>query len=152
MTRHRGLPVTTPARTLRDLKRTVSPGRFEALLRQAERQRLDTGPFAIGDEVDASELERRFRALCRRHSLPLPRTQVGIGPYTVDFLWDQARLIVETDGFATHGTPTQFEADRARDAWLATQGYRVVRFTWRQLRDEPAVVVATLRTLLGIGP
>jgi len=48
-----------------------------------------------------------------------------------------------------HAIPSAFESDRARDAWLTARGYRVVRFTWRQLVDEPGMVVATLRRLLG---
>ncbi len=71
-----------------------------------------------------------------------------IGPYTVDFLWPAHRLIVEVDGWETHGTRTAFEDDRARDAWLTAQGYRVVRFTWRQVTREGPLVARTLRQLL----
>ena len=41
-----------------------------------------------------------------------------------------------------------FEDDRARDARLTALGYRVVRFTHRQLLREPALVAATLIALL----
>ena len=71
-----------------------------------------------------------------------------IGPYTVDFLWPEVRLVVEMDDFRTHGTRSAFESDRERDAWLVSQGYRVLRFTWRQLTGEPGKVVAVLKTLL----
>ena len=145
----RGIPVTTVSRTLRDMQRVLPPLRFGQLLRRAEKLRLDTGRFGPGEDVDATEIERRLLALCRRHSIPRPRTQVIIGPYTVDFLWGEARLIVETDGYATHGTRSAFEDDRARDAWLTANGYRVVRFTWRQLRDDPAEAVRVLRSILG---
>jgi very-short-patch-repair endonuclease len=50
------------------------------------------------------------------------RRQALIGPYIVDFFCPQHRLIVEVDG----GQHTA-ETDRERDAWLAEQGYRVVR-------------------------
>lgn len=147
---HEGIPVTTPRRTLEDAQRSVSADHFESLLRKAEKQQLDTGKFGEIEHIDLNKFERRFFALCRRHSVPVPQTQQIVGPYTVDFLWEEARLIVETDGFEDHGTRTGFEADRARDAWLMMHGYRVVRFTWRQLRDDPATVIATLRNLLGI--
>ncbi len=111
---------------------------------------MNTGKFGEIEDIDLNQFERRFLALCRRHSIPVPRTQQVIGPYTVDFVWPKPRLIVETDGFEDHGTRTGFEADRARDAWLTAQGYRVVRFTWRQLRNDPTRVVATLRMLLGL--
>jgi very-short-patch-repair endonuclease len=52
------------------------------------------------------------------------RRQVPIGPFVVDFACLGRRLIVEADG-PFH----DFEADAARDAWLATQGFRVLRFS-----------------------
>jgi very-short-patch-repair endonuclease len=64
-----------------------------------------------------------------------------------DFLWADQRLVVETDGWETHGTRRQFERDRRRDQRLQAAGWRVVRFTWWQVTDEPAGVVATLRAL-----
>jgi very-short-patch-repair endonuclease len=68
--------------------------------------------------------------------------------HEVDFYWPAAKLIVETDGAATHLTPTAFEHDRERDAQLTVAGYRVVRFTWRQLRDRPHTVARILKELL----
>jgi len=147
---HKGIPVTSPRRTLQDAKPAVSPQVFDSLLRRAEKQQLNTGRFGEVEHSDLNLFERRFFGLCRRHSIPTPRTQQVVGPHTVDFLWPEARLIVETDGFEDHGTRTGFEEDRARDAWLTAQGYRVVRFTWRQLRDDPATVIATVRMLLGL--
>ena len=145
----RGIPVTSARRTLLDAKRAVPAGRYSTLLRQAERLQLDTGKLGDVEDVDANEIERTLLALCRRHGIPRPATQQIIGPYTVDFLWREAMLVAETDGWGVHGTRVGFEADRVRDAWLLTQGYRVVRFTWRRLRDDPQAVVATLRDLLG---
>ena len=52
------------------------------------------------------------------------------------------------DDFGTHGTRSAFETDRERDAWLTVRGYRVVRFTWRALVDEPTRVGDVLRGLL----
>jgi very-short-patch-repair endonuclease len=150
MTVRRGIPVTSAARTLSDLRRMLPRSQYGAALRQAEIRRLDTGG-AGGEEPAMTAFEQRLRNLCRRHGLPLPRAQQVIGPHTVDFLWPDQRLVVEMDDFRTHRTRTAFESDRARDAWLMTQGYRVLRLTWRQLRDEPAIVVATLRAMVGPG-
>jgi very-short-patch-repair endonuclease len=66
----------------------------------------------------------------------------------VDCAWDAARLVVELDGRAVHGTARAFEEDRERDRLLAGAGWRVVRLTWRQLRDEPESILAELRGLL----
>ena len=71
-----------------------------------------------------------------------------VGPHEVDLLWPEHRLIVETDGAATHLTPTAFEEDRRRDAVLTTLGYRVVRFTRRQVAEHPRATIATLVLLL----
>ena len=48
----------------------------------------------------------------------------------------------------THRTRSAFEDDRARDLKLKLLGYEGVRFTWRQLTDDPAAVAAALRELL----
>jgi len=51
---------------------------------------------------------------------------VRVGRFLVDFLWLERRLIVEVDGYEFHKERASFEADRARDAELAVQGYRVL--------------------------
>jgi very-short-patch-repair endonuclease len=65
-------------------------------------------------------------------------------------VWRDARLIVETDGHRHHGTRAAFERDRARDARLIAAGWRVVRFTERQVRDEADAVADLLRILLDL--
>lgn len=66
----------------------------------------------------------------------------------VDFLWEEQRLIVETDGRATHATPVAFQRDRERDQILVAAGYRVARATWDQMqRDLDAVVERIGRAL-----
>ena len=55
------------------------------------------------------------------------RRQTPIGPYTVEFFCPEKKLIVEVDG-GQHSHPARTHHDRARDAWLADQGYKVIRF------------------------
>jgi very-short-patch-repair endonuclease len=78
----------------------------------------------------------------------MPQTNARLHGYEVDFLWPAARLVVEIDGFAYHRTRQAFERDRRRDAQLAAACFTVVRFTWRQLTEEPEAVVAQLAVLL----
>jgi very-short-patch-repair endonuclease len=52
--------------------------------------------------------------------------QYPIGPFTVDFLCREARLIVEVDG-ATHSEDHEIAYDERRTAYLKAQGYRIVR-------------------------
>jgi very-short-patch-repair endonuclease len=52
------------------------------------------------------------------------------------------------DSCEFHKTCAVFERDRTRDAALLVDGYRVVRITFLQLRDDPAAVSTTIRALL----
>ena len=144
----RGIRATKPARTLSDLRPILTEDDWERTRSRALDHRYDLGPIGDGAVPPFSVLERRLAAICRRHSLPSPLPQQVIGPYTVDFLWPEARLVVEVDDFKTHGTRGKFESDRERDTWLQLRGYRVLRFTWRMLRDRPGHVVRTLRAAL----
>jgi len=62
------------------------------------------------------------------------RRQVPVGSYFADFLCAEARLIVEVDGSQHH--EVQLEHDEARDAWLKSQGFRVLRFWNNQVMNE----------------
>ncbi len=158
-----GLPLTTPMRTLRDIAAT-DPRRLERLCARAEHHRLlDTATLtsqtsrrgarrlraalsAMAPGATRSDLEERFLAMIERAKLPRPEVNALVEGFEVDFVWRAQRLIVETDGAATHLTATAFEEDRRRDAALAAAGWRVVRFTWRQVVDRTAE--RTLRKLL----
>ncbi len=66
----------------------------------------------------------------------------------VDFLWAEERLVIETDGAATHATPCAFGRDRWRDQLLVAAGHRVIRVTWGQLADEPEALLARVLRIL----
>jgi very-short-patch-repair endonuclease len=142
-----GIPVTTPSRTLEDLTRVLPPKVVRAARRQAEFDRLPLDPTHTSDHT-RSELERAFLALCRRHRLPNPEINVPVGPFTVDFLWAERKLIVETDGYRAHAGEQAFIDDRVRDARLAVLGYDVRRFSDWQIANQPGEVTGTLRALL----
>jgi len=146
-TKRLGIPVTTPERTLRDLRGAVSPGELRRAVRQAEFLGLPTGPDIAVDHT-RSELERRFLLLCRRHRLPEPEVNRRIGQMTVDFCWAGRRLIVETDGFQSHAGRQAFEDDRARELRLRRFGYEVLHLSYRQVVDEPAETAAAIRAAL----
>lgn len=104
----RNIPVTSPARTLADLRLGVSAGELRRAIRQADFLGLPTGPDVASDRT-RSELERRFLWLCTRHHLPRPAVNMQIGAMAVDFCWVEARLIVETDGYRAHRGRQAFE-------------------------------------------
>lgn len=105
--------------------------------------------FDVGSEVEVdgtrSELEYEFLQLCRRHRLPAPAINVKLGRLTVDFLWRDRHLVVETDGYRFHRGSVAFEDDHARDLYLRAGGYGVRRFSYKQVVREPRTVVAALR-------
>ena len=94
-----------------------------------------------------SELERRFLALVDRHGLPRPKVNSRIEGYEVDFGWPEAKLIVETDGFAAHGTRKAFVNDRLRDRRLRRAGFETVRLTAVDLA-YPAEIAADVEAFL----
>lgn len=147
ITERSGIPVTNVPRLLHDLPRVATAAEFRQVTRQAEiagwRNALPNGHVP-----NRSDLELLMFGLCRRHRLPVPQTRVRIGPYELDFLFAQARLVIETDGWETHGTRQAFEDDREREVELKLLGYDTHRFTWRQITERPAWVAASLRALL----
>lgn len=153
-----GIPVTRPARTLADLTRATAAKRPGALtdweLRRAVRQAEVLG-LPLGEDTKSdrtrSDLESDFLRLCRRHRLPEPEVNVRIGPDLVDFLWRDRRLVVETDGYRYHRGRIAFEDDRDRDLRLRTSGYEVVRFSEKQIDDEPDRVARALARALRVG-
>jgi hypothetical protein len=163
-----GIPVTTVARTLLDYADVASQPSLKRAIDESEyRRRFDLravravvdgnpgrrGALLLGlaqrpPELTRSELETLFLALVERHALPRPLVGAKLGSYTADFLWPHARLIVETDGLASHGTWTALERDRRRDRRLLAAGYRTVRLTREALEREGSAVADELRALL----
>jgi very-short-patch-repair endonuclease len=169
---HDGIPVTTPARTLLDLAAILDAHQLARACERAEALRLGS-PTTLQELLDrhprrpgtpalkklieegrivptttANDFERRLLTLLDADDLPRPLVNQPLDAIKPDFRWPDRRLIVELDGFETHGTRDAFERDRARDRQLAAQGWRVVRITKRQLDDEPKRIAAELRAIL----
>jgi very-short-patch-repair endonuclease len=167
-----GLAVTSPARTVIDLaaaatldeldrlvaesrvKRLIRPGELEAALARAGRTvgAARMRRFLAGEvepDFTRSKGERRLLDLLRQSRLPQPRSNRRAAGYEVDFLWEAEKLVVEFDGYRFHGHRRAFERDRRKDVELANAGYQVLRFTWRQLTEEPLVVIAAIARALG---
>jgi very-short-patch-repair endonuclease len=170
-TTHNGrFPTTTVPRTLLDLAtrydhrallRALAEAEFHHDLRPADVERTlrrgHPGSANLRAALDAhvpgrgttkSQLERRFRRLLVRRGIELPERNAAVGPWTVDCLWREARVVVELDG-GQHDRPHQADVDRDRDLWLRAHGYVVLRYGHRQLADQPDAVVADLLTALG---
>jgi very-short-patch-repair endonuclease len=145
VTRHYGIPVTTPGRTLSNLARVLD---LPSLTRAANdarprhlisRDDIETGPTR-------SVFEDAFLAFVDRHRLRRPEVNQRVAGDEVDMLWRPQRLIAELDGRAYH--QDAFEEDRDRDAALTAAGLRVVRMTWRRLAGREEREAERFRTLL----
>jgi adenine-specific DNA-methyltransferase len=73
------------------------------------------------------------------------RRQAPIGPYIVDFVCFEKKLIVEVDG-GQHGD--RREADEARTLGLARQGFRIVRFWNHEVLAETDAVLMVIQQAL----
>lgn len=61
----------------------------------------------------------------------------------VDFAWLSGRLVIELDG-SQHGFDENLPKDRERDAWLAGEGFRILRFWNHELNDNLPGVLDTV--------
>ena len=169
VTVHDGIPITTVARTLLDLAATSPRRVLDRAVNEAEVLRLfdlfalelaavgHRGGRKAGAAVERydplmgltrSELEKRFLELCRDAGLSAPLVNYTVVGYKVDFLWPDARRIVETNGWATHGTRRGFERDHTRDLALESAGYGVTRLSYRQVTLERIATARALKKLL----
>jgi len=141
--------VTSPRRTIEDLEDTVPGYLYRRAKSQAEfmkyRLRLPT-------DRTRSDLERDFLRFLAKHGFPRPEVNVKVGKYTVDFLWREQMVAVETDFFDYHRGSQAFEDDHQRDLELRRLGYTVRRYTGAQLDNYPAEIVAELGEVLSRGP
>lgn len=166
MTRHCGIPVTTPICTLIDLAICFGRSQLERAVNEADkrdiaspeelrlalddtqrrrgvaelRQLLDERTFVLTD----SELERRFLPIARQIGLPPPETGCWVNGFKVDFYWPTLGLVVEADGLRYHRTAAQQARDRIRDQAHIRTGLTPLRFTHAQVRYEPDYVRSTL--------
>jgi hypothetical protein len=170
ITRHRGIPVTAPIRTLLDVATTVEGRALEHVLDRAERlidfgelrRRLEAHPtrpgspslqavlstYTVGSAMTRSELEEAFLRLCDEYGLPRPEVNTVIEGMLVDFVWRDARLVVEVDGYGFHKSRWKFGDDRERDVTLRLAGWEVLRFAEEHVTHRRAWVAAAVRDRL----
>ncbi len=169
-----GIPVTSAARTVLDLAGERGTGPAEAALREMEYLRI-YGAVSLPVLIERhsnhrgstivrgclerlaedpggrirSHLEELFLPFLDANQIPRPRLNpwldLGSERVQVDCLWPDARLIGELDGFQAHGTKRAIARDKRRDRRLAAAGYRVIRITYAQLRNEPAALASDLQ-------
>lgn len=152
-----GVPVTSPARTIIDVTRTVSLESGVCAADAAIRRTL-CSRRALGDEAESAKgrtgvararrlpdltsglaesvLESLIRLVLVMAGLPEPELQVRLGVrsgarFRVDFYWQQWKLVGEADGFGKYGvSPEEIRAN-----WIAE------RERQRQLEDAGYMVI-----------
>ncbi|HWJ42759.1 MAG TPA: type IV toxin-antitoxin system AbiEi family antitoxin domain-containing protein [Solirubrobacterales bacterium] len=160
------IPVTAPIRTLLDLVAVMGPRDLERAVNEADkldvidadalrrslddypgqpgvralRRILDKHTFRLSDD----ELERLFRPIAAAAGLPVPLTKHMVDGFEVDFFWPDLGLVVETDGWRYHRTPSAQTRDALRFQTHTAAGRTPLRFSHRQVRHEPTHVRSIL--------
>jgi very-short-patch-repair endonuclease len=168
-TSHRGIPITTVPFTLIALAAQLDAEtlaracheagvRYGTTPRQVEEillRRLNapgtTRLRAVlhGDtKVTLSKLEQRFLLLLEHEGLALPQTNRPAGARRVDCRWPSHRLTVELDGYRYHRSRHAWEQDRRREREARARGDEFRRYTYGDVAEQPALMLAELRALL----
>jgi very-short-patch-repair endonuclease len=154
-----GIPVTEPVRTFLDLATVAGPKTVERAINEADkldvidadslrraledhpgepgirllRHVLDKDTFRLSDD----ELERLFRPLATAAGLSVPLTKAMVDEFEVDFFWPDLGLVVETDGWRYHRTPSAQSRDALRFQVHVANGLTPLRFSHYQVKYEP---------------
>lgn len=170
LTRLYSLPVTTTARTVVDLARTLpfadavvvadSALRGEKATRAGLSKVLGACTRRPGviqarrvvefaDERAESPLESVARVIFDQAGLAAPELQATVftpsDAYRVDFLWRAHEVIAEADGLGKYSDRGDAVKQLERDRRLRDAGFRVVHFTWKELFATPELVLGRIR-------
>ncbi len=162
----KGLPVTSPARTLLDIavsatdrqleiafdrgivERTLRPSHVRDVLDRAGGHRGRARLASLleresgASTMTSSETEERMLALIRQAGLPAPKVNFPFGPYKLDFYWPDARFALEVDGYRFHSSRYRFERDRRKDNDLRRAGIEVMRIVAREIKERSYALIA----------
>jgi very-short-patch-repair endonuclease len=167
---HKGIRVTSPARTLADLAPLLAYNGLRRAVRQAQgmhlvsvpqlietmnrlgprrgtrnlRKILSTGPAPTSTEMEDLVLDLILGGGLEHPDVNKPLVLDGrrVKP---DFRWPEQRLVIEADGAAWHDNPVAREDDAERQALLEARGDRVLRVTWEQAVARPTQTLSRIR-------
>jgi hypothetical protein len=156
------IPVTGLFQTFLDIATELPPNRLERAINEADkrdlidpdelrtaldsrsgepgvrplRRVLDKHTFRLSDD----ELELLFRPLAKAAAIPVSLTKQIVNGFEVDFFWPDLGLVVETDGWRYHRTPSAQTRAALRDQTHTAAGLTPLRFSHWQVKHEPAHV------------
>jgi hypothetical protein len=159
ITRHRGVPVTTPLKTLHDCALDTTREGLTRLVRRAQAlhhvnlRQLASSPrlaplVATGPTPTRTEFEDVLLDLVlTTFEAPDVNPKLIVAGRTIrpDLRWPAQRLCVEADSRTWHGGELARAQDAERQAILEAHGERVVRLTWPQTTARPQQTIARLR-------
>jgi len=173
LTRRYRLPVTTAARTVIDLARTLpftdAVVAADSALREEKATKPELGKILdactrwpgvrqarqvleFADERAGSPLESAARVVFDQSGLDPPELQATVftpsGACLVDFLWRAHRVIAEADGLGKYNDRNDAIKQLERDRRLRDAGFRVVHFTWKELFGTPELVLRRIRAAI----
>ena len=162
---HRGIRVTTPARTLLDLADVLPDKGLRRAVRQAQALQLTNTRLiaavltraqgrrganrlaqliADGPTPTRSDLEDLVLGVVLVGGLVRPQINRRHGCVYPDLRWPEQRLTVECDSATWHSGKLASEDDAERQARLEADGERVLRVTWQQALHNPEQTVARI--------
>ena len=173
VTRRRSMPVTTPARTWRDLAAVLPPAALLAvtdqlldkwcteaeLERQLARQPTGRGcararaVLPLGNRLAESPMESVTRWLIHAAGLPAPLLQFAVRDVAgrrlgrADLAWPEHKVLVEFDG-DVHRDRDVFVNDLRRQNRLIAEGWVILRFSSADVMGRPDEMIAEIRRAL----
>jgi very-short-patch-repair endonuclease len=174
LTETKGVPVTTPARTWRDLAGVLETPALLAVTDQLLRNHCTPDELAaaltrrpggrgakrardvlpLGDRRAGSPMESVLRWLLHEAGLPAPVLQyrivdaAGRSLAEVDMAWPEQRVVVEFDG-DVHRERDVFVRDLRRQNRIVLTDWTVLRYTSADTWSRPDAVVAEIAAALG---
>lgn len=153
----KGIPVTTPARTICDVAATATLKVLRSIVNRALSLELVTITQLVTYSGRGAKKLRRILSMAAPtrsenenlvlqliHEAGLPRPLVNPRlegtTYIPDFLWPEHRLILEADSKRFHGNLIARADDATRQHVLEAMGLRVIRTTWAEATTRPALV------------
>ncbi|MDQ3935226.1 MAG: hypothetical protein M3340_11425 [Actinomycetota bacterium] len=161
------IPCTSLARTLLDEADLLTQQQLEKRIEEAERRGLFDGRAVdqacgrangrrgvtrwrevLPEVKTRSDLERDFRAFCRRHGIPEPGFNLWVEGQEVDAAWLDEKVVVELDSYEYHAHRAAFERDRERSTALAAAKWRPMRVTGRRMKRDAERLAGELKQAL----
>lgn len=132
---------------LEDLARRGKPG--------VRKLRMVLAPRLGGRHTSESTLESNLFDVIVNGGLPAPTTQfrpVWLRKVNgrVDLAYPEQEILIEGDSIGWHDNPEAFQLDRSRDNLAALAGWISLRYTWEDVTQRPAKIVAEVSAALSI--